>query len=201
VIAAGVVYGARMSILTPLFIVLQLLAHRAPDLAAGARAELSSLGAAAAREQADAAIAAEVAPASAELLLAIAYRESRYDPSAGPMCGVLQADARDRREWYGRPAGCAELRADGAAAQYSAGVRALERWLRLCRRMRRARGVGLVRCALNGYAEGTAAARRGWGVRGCPGRSRCDRAAAPLARARRIGAAWRRRWIAGADDV
>jgi hypothetical protein len=177
----------------PLLAYLQLLSHRPEYLAAAIAAE-QPMHAGPAVENAEAAIAAERAPVSAELLLAIAWRESRYQEAAGPMCGVLQADAQDRRDWYGRPARCAELLADGLDAQYGAGERALERWLRACGRMRRARGVTLLRCALNGYAEGTAAARRGWGVRGCRGTSRCDRAAGPLARAARIGATWRARW-------
>jgi len=188
----------------PLFAYLQLmLVQRPADLAAGVRAVMQGDMPCRARgcfdaqaaENADAAIAAERAPLSAELLLAIAYRESRYDTAAGPMCGVLQADAQDRRDWYWRPARCDELLADGVRAQYGAGALALERWTRLCGRMRRARGVTIVRCALNGYAEGGAAARRGWGVRGCGRRARCDRSAAPLARAARIAAGWRARWV------
>lgn len=185
---------------TYLIVLVMQLAQRPADLAHGVQLEEPTIGAAAALEQAQAAADAARAPVTAELLLAIAYRESRYDSGAGPMCGVLQADAADRRDWYGRPARCRELLADGLVAQYGAGERALERWVAQCRRLRRARGVGLLRCALNGYAEGVAAAARGWGRRGCQAQ-RCDRSAAPFARARRIGAAWRDRWRSNRGDV
>lgn len=93
-----------------------------------------------------AAASAQVPP---ELLLAIAYKESRYDPRAKPQCGVTQIAATKDR------ARCALLRRNTQAA-YDAAEEHLQVWLgySFCRRQ------GMP-CALTGYGKGTTAARSG----------------------------------------
>lgn len=82
-----------------------------------------------------------------ELLLAIAYKESRYQPKSRPQCGVTQIAARKN------PKRCRRLVADTQYA-YDEAVLHLEAWLdfRYCR----GRGIA---CALTGYGKGTKAAR------------------------------------------
>lgn len=155
---------------------------RIDTLAAGIQREAPWVDEATALEHAEAAIAHERPDLPAELMLAIAWRESKYDPTARPDCGVMQVT---RKNLGGSRAACAAARAD-AAAGYQVGADAFGRWVDQCQGDRKRR-VSVLRCALNGYAEGTAAGRRGWGVKGCK-RARCDRAAGPLARARRIAA-------------
>lgn len=130
-------------------------------------------------EQVTAAVGAETDDAPAELMLAMAWRESRYTNASKPQCGVLQVHLP--------PARCRVARAS-AAGGYAAGAGALGAWSDYCRRVRRSKGVSVTRCALNGYAEGGLAGRRGWGVKGCRRHRHCDRAAGPLGRARRIAA-------------
>lgn len=115
----------------------------------------------------------------AEILLAIAWRESKYDPTARPGCGVMQV----LRKYAGRT-GCAYARL-GVGEGYVMGAWALSLWVEPCSG-KRARGVTVTECILNAYAEGGAAGRRGWGVKGCKRHWKCDRAAGPLGRARRI---------------
>lgn len=125
----------------------------------------------------------ETDDAPAELLLAIAWRESGYDPAARPGCGVMQV----LRKYTGK-GGCAYARR-GVGEGYVIGAWRLGIWVDYCHDARRAKGVTVIECALNAYAEGGAAGRRGWGVKGCgKRRKRCDRAAGPLGRARRIAA-------------
>jgi hypothetical protein len=146
---------------------------RALELEPGLAAEAPWLAPEEVAANAVAAARAETPDVPAELLLAVAWRESRYEPTAGPQCGVVQVTLR------GAP--CRRLLAAGLAAQYRAGARAIERWIRLVRRM----GRPGIRNALLGYAEGVAAVRRGYGIKGCSSRH-CDRSSAVLARARRI---------------
>lgn len=137
-------------------------------------------------EHAAAAIAVETPDVPASLLLAIAYRESHLSNAAEPQCGVVQVANLSARA-------CRRARSS-AAEGYRAGVVAYAELVNDCRTWRRAgrlhRGVSLRRCALNYYAEGGRAGRRGWGVKGCRSTKRCDRSASVLARARRI-ASWR----------
>lgn len=121
----------------------------------------------------EAALAAETSLVSAEMLLAIAYYESRYLPEAtsyvingqrrariprwawkkwpppgvsGPyFCGVTQVAAK--KSWKK----CLELR-DVPSAYVAAKV-TLTEWLKACR--------GRVRCALTGYGGGFPAIERG----------------------------------------
>ena len=126
-------------------------------------------------------VAVETKTVPADVLLALAARESNYESLAHPMCGVVQVYLHGKR--------CDRLIAHGLAAQYAAGVDHLIAWQAACRRWHKR---DLLRCALNGYAEGGLAARRGWGTRCGHGRSRCDRSASVLARARRIRGEGRR---------
>lgn len=155
-------------------------------LEAGLLAELPRLSPAEAADQVDAALASETPDLPAELMIGVAIRESGLDSGAGPACGVMQV----LRKYLGR-SGCALARS-GPAAGYAAGVAAYAAWVVACRGWQRAgrlhRGVTLQECALNAYAEGGLAGRRGWGVRGCRRHRHCDRAAGPLGRARRIAA-------------
>ena len=91
---------------------------------------------------AEAAATPDVPP---ELLLAIAYRESRYQPLARPQCGVTQIAARRQ------PRRCRRLIEDNQYAYHQA-VTHLGDWLRFCR----GRGIA---CALTGYGAGVRAAR------------------------------------------
>lgn len=75
-----------------------------------------------------------------ELLLAIAYKESRYMPRSRPQCGVMQIAAR--RE----PSRCRRLVLDVQYA-YDEAVDHLDKWLDACR----GRGIA---CALTGYGKG-----------------------------------------------
>lgn len=75
-----------------------------------------------------------------ELLLAIAYKESRYIPAARPQCGVTQIAAK------GDPSQCRRLVIDTRYA-YDETVVHLQRWLDACR----GRGIA---CALTGYGKG-----------------------------------------------
>lgn len=173
-----------LQLLTPLLVIaLASAPDRAELLAPGLRAEAPWLSEDAVLEHATAAAGAETDDLPAELLLAIAYRESMYRSDARPDCGVVQVLKRH----LGR-AGC-RLARSSALEGYRAGAWAYAEVLRQCRGWKRARrlarGVTLAECALNYYAEGGLAGRRGWGVKGCK-RARCDRAAAPLARAKRI---------------
>jgi len=155
---------------------------RVDTLTAGLRAEAPWLDADAVRENVDRALDVETDAAPAELLLALAWRESGYDPAARPGCGVLQV----LRKYVGKTA-CANARrsvGDG----YVLGAWALDLWVERCGAWRRSAGVTVIECALNAYAEGKAAGKRGWGVKGCKRRRKCDRAAGPLGRARRIAA-------------
>lgn len=155
-------------------------ADRISTLTAGVLDEAPWLEEAEALEHVEAAIAHETDDIPAELMLAIAWRESRYDRTARPDCGVMQVTKKN----LGSAQACRAARAS-AAGGYQAGAAALSWWVRACERIKRARGVGVLRCALNGYAEGGRAARRGWGVKGCK-RARCDRSLGPMGRARRI---------------
>jgi hypothetical protein len=83
----------------------------------------------------------------AELLLAIAYKESRFRRKVRPQCGVTQIATRSR-------ARCRAL-ADSPQLAYLAAVEHLEAWLVTCRRM----GRPGMPCAITGYSEGTEAAR------------------------------------------
>ena len=99
---------------------------------------------------------------SAPLLVAIAYHESRFDSTAvsrvkrkngstALFCGVTQATAASEAD-------CVALRDDAKAMART--VDELQRWAAVCRRLH---GVAMMRCALQGYAEGMAGARRGTG--------------------------------------
>jgi hypothetical protein len=151
----------------------------ADRITAGLAAEAPWLTPSEARQHALAALAAETPDVPAEVLLGLAWRESRYDELAGPQCGVDQVTLHG--------AACRELLAGGLVAQYRAGAAALGNWWRLCGRIRRVRGFTRLECTITGYSEGTAAARRGYGLKGCHSHH-CDRAAGPLAHARRIAA-------------
>lgn len=96
---------------------------------------------------------------SAPLLVAIAYHESRFDShavsrvkrrngSTALFCGITQATARSEAE-------CEMLRDDALALLRT--VEELRTWRRFCRRL----GRDTLECALAGYAEGVAGARRG----------------------------------------
>lgn len=115
-----------------------------------------------------AAIAAESSTASAELLLAIAHRESNFDPLAGPRsnwpvtlaaprsfpggaCGPMQVVVR-------RWADCVALR--DLTTGYRRGAEVLAEHRAFCLAHGR-RGRELTRCALAGYARGGATALRG----------------------------------------
>lgn len=135
---------------------------------AGALASASSVAGVEAHRHARFAVAAATPAVSAEVLLATAWRESRFDPtwvsrrvdgvrvvgryrghrrpagSTGNLfCGVTQATARTWRE-------CVALRADDALA-YRTTAAELEQWLadRRCR--------GDLTCAIAGYQGGNAA--------------------------------------------
>lgn len=151
--------------------------QRAADLVPGLRAEAPWLDADAAFDQSFAAVTAETHDISAPELLALAYRESRYTNAATPGCGVVQVRGLSRRA-------CARVRAS-ALAGYRAGAAVFGRWAALCRKLRAKR---VSHCAWQGYSEGTAAARRGYGVKCGKHRKRCDRGASIIARARRIAA-------------
>ncbi len=99
---------------------------------------------------------------SAPLLVAIAYHESRFvstavsrvkrrNGSTALFCGVTQATARDSAD-------CVALQDNTTAIART--VDELQRWSAVCRRLH---GVATMQCALQGYAEGMAGARRGTG--------------------------------------
>ncbi len=128
----------------------------------------------------------------AEVLLALAFRESHFDPLSGPVghwpaapgspprrrhyiCGVTQAT-------FATWSACVAAR--DPIVGYAAGAAQIQRWAYVCRSRYHARNV--LRCALNGYAEGGRAAANGYGVR-CRGVApTCDRAAILLERAARL---------------
>lgn len=108
----------------------------------------------------------ETAMVSAELLLAIAYHESRFDSTAvsrvkrkngstALFCGITQATARDEAD-------CVALRDDATAIART--IDELQKWEAMCVRLHAGNPGKPVRfdeCALAGYAEGMAGARRG----------------------------------------
>ncbi len=116
--------------------------------------------------QARAAIDASTGMLPPELLLAIAYSESRFRPRAGPdglhprdwrrarrrkgwrvyVCGVMQTMAHTRAE-------CRDQR--DVRVDYAVGVRELEAWVRICRSLRRP----TLSCVVTGHAHGTIRAR------------------------------------------
>lgn len=155
--------------------------ERRADLELGLAAEAPWLDADEVEIQVASALAEESDELPAELMLGIAWRESGYHDDARPGCGVMQV----LRRYAGGAAGCRRARSSSQEG-YAAGARAYEPWIAYCRDARRARGVTVTECALNAYAEGGAAGRRGWGVKGCKRHRHCDRAAGPLGRARRI---------------
>lgn len=69
----------------------------------------------------------------APLLLALAWSESRFDPGARPLCGVMQVSPRDLEE---PRSSCRVWRRDLAAGM-AAGVREIEKILREIPRVRR----------------------------------------------------------------
>jgi hypothetical protein len=142
---------------------------------------VTSLSPERAREHVEAATAAATAQLPAELLLSIAYVESRYDPRAlsriecetpDPESCVRKTGVwpkatkppRARPSWYCGPMQtggyvpwdeCQRMRTDVTYA-YSVGVRELTRWLD-DRRCARLSTDDRLRCALAGYNGGNAA--------------------------------------------
>lgn len=113
-----------------------------------------------AAEHAAAAIAAERGGVSAELLLAAAYSETRYDATHvgahGPhgLCGALQATATSDLE-------CTTWGTD-IAAGYAAGAEQIAAWRRACSRAsRRGAWSTIDDCALAGYGGGWRAVAAG----------------------------------------
>lgn len=150
-------------------------------LAGGVCHEARHLGPSECMAQTVAAVQAETDDISAPELLALAYRESRYSNAARPGCGVVQVRNLSARS--------CRLARSSALHGYHAGARRYGEWVAICQRWGKR---DVPRCARQGYAEGTKAAKRGYGVKCSRGRRRCDRGASIQRRARRI-AAWRPR--------
>lgn len=139
------------------FIVLVISLHRSLDLPI-----LDAM------THAEAALRAEEPELPAELLLSMAYRESRFDALAGPyklwpeapttppklshyICGVLQTTM---------PTWDACVLVRDPFIGYAEGVAQLKPWLAYCAQIGR-HGRAQTVCALAGYARGGEAARRG----------------------------------------
>ena len=163
-----------MWLVLPLVVALAGAVDRADQLAPGLAREAPGLTWAEVMEHALAAALAETPDAPAELLLALAGRESHWTRDPGGKCGVAQVVLHGRA--------CRVARAS-LLGGYRAAARALDSLAADCRRWR-VRSVR--RCVDNYYAEGHAAGRRGWGVKCGRRRAPCDRGAAIRARSRRI---------------
>ena len=162
---------------------------------------------ASAMEHALGALAAETPDVPAEVLLALAWRESHMNPLSAPVgkwpvaprtppmkswfiCGVTQVTvdpvpSRKRRPTTEERAAawkrCAELRDPFEA--YAETIPQLEAWARICRSKYGRPGL---RCVINAFSEGGRAGARGYGVR-CRGASEtCDRSAIVMQRAARL---------------
>lgn len=169
--------GLLMLALMPLVVAMVLDAHnRSDDLVHAVISEAPHMTQDTAMPHVLEAIAAETHEVPAELLLSIAYSESRYDPRAtsyvfggkrkahvptwawalnppkgvsGPyFCGTTQVAAK--MSWKR----CLEMR--DLKVSYQTSVQTLSEWIKICRKSK-----NRIRCALFGYGGGFPAIERG----------------------------------------